>query len=271
MVNLLYSLHSEATRALVQHRNLLAGDLRQYNPTTLSRSRPVVQRSTIAFAKSAKRAKYSQANSRPSRGQPLFIQVEPDGSDAWRLDAVVDALKSGSVSVIATLTGAHPGGTTILRITTLSSICSASAVQVGILPTDTYPALVCDISDRNAVEKLYAIKGLSPKKQLSILCRHLQDISTYTLGFPASNVAGQIDLFKVARQVLPGPVKLHVCPTHHLQLIMHHRHLTLPAAWKHYRRSQSSHHLCVLMPLHFSHPAFRKTYFMVTLCSTPLS
>ena len=108
MVNLLHSLHSEATRALVQHRNLLAGELRQQKPTTLSRSRPVVQRSTVAFAKSAKRAKYSQANSRPSRGQPLFIQVEPDGSDAWRLDAVVDALKSGSVSVIPTLSRAPP-------------------------------------------------------------------------------------------------------------------------------------------------------------------
>lgn len=89
----------------------------------------------------------------------------------------------------------------------VSALC-ASAVQVGILPTDTYPALVCDISDKNAVEKLYTIKGLSPKKQLSILCRHLQDISTYTLGFPASNIAGQIDLFRVARQVLPGPVNL---------------------------------------------------------------
>ena len=89
-------------------------------------------------------------------------------------------------------------------------------MQVGILPTDTYPALVCDISDRNAVEKLYAIKGLSPTKQLSILCRHLQDISTYTLGFPASNIAGQIDLFRVARQVLPGPVKLPVFQPHHV-------------------------------------------------------
>lgn len=96
--------------------------------------------------------------------------------------------------------------------TSVSSLCfifgSIGCFQVGILPTDTYPALVCDISDKSAVEKLYAIKGLSPKKQLSILCRHLQDISTYTLGFPASNVPGQINLFRVARQVLPGPVNL---------------------------------------------------------------
>ena len=66
---------------------------------------------------------------------------------------------------------------------------------------------MCDINDRKAVEKLYTIKGLSPKKQLSILCRHLQDISTYTLGFPASNRPVQIDTFRVARQVLPGPVQ----------------------------------------------------------------
>lgn len=219
MVSLLYSLHSEATQALVQHRSLLAGELRQQSPISLSRSRPLVQRHTVAFAKSAKRAKYSQANSRPSRGQPLFIQVEPDGSDAWRLDVVVDALKSGSVSDVAILSRAHPlgvcpalksAGPSSAQYVSLVSALLASAVQVGIVPTDTYPALVCDISDRSAVEKLYAIKGLSPKKQLSILCRHLQDISTYTLGFPASNVAGQIDLFRVARQVLPGPVNLHV-------------------------------------------------------------
>ena len=28
-------------------------------------------------------------------------------------------------------------------------------LQVGILPTDTYPALVCDIDSRAAVERLY--------------------------------------------------------------------------------------------------------------------
>ncbi|DBA67532.1 TPA: hypothetical protein ACH3X2_001810 [Trebouxia sp. C0005] len=127
--------------------------------------------SVQAFAKSAKRVKYSQPGGQTG-GEPLFIQVEPDGADAWRLDIVVEGLKAGNV---------------------------------GILPTDTYPALVCDIDNRKAVEKLYTIKGLSPKKQLSILCRHLQDISTYTKGFPASNRPGQIDTFRVARQVLPGP------------------------------------------------------------------
>ncbi|KAL3139512.1 hypothetical protein ABBQ38_003835 [Trebouxia sp. C0009 RCD-2024] len=172
MVRVLYAVHPEALPGVRQPPSLPAGKQFRFCKPTALKARPSVQRITVAFAKSAKRVKYSQASSRPARGRSLFIQVEPDGSDAWRLDVVVDALKAGSV---------------------------------GIVPTDTYPALVCDISDKNAVEKLYAIKGLSPKKQLSILCRNLQDISTYTLGFPASNIAGQIDVFRVARQVLPGP------------------------------------------------------------------
>ena len=123
MVNLLCSLHCEATQAFVQHRSLLAGELQQHSQTSLSRSRPLVRRSVVAFAKSAKRAKYSQTTSRPSKGQPLFIQVEPDGSDAWRLDAVVDALKSGSVSVIAILSRAYPLGEYEVWTTLLNSIC----------------------------------------------------------------------------------------------------------------------------------------------------
>lgn len=44
-------------------------------------------------------------------------------------------------------------------------------LQVGIIPTDTLPALVCCVEDRKAAAKLYAIKELDPKKPLSILCR----------------------------------------------------------------------------------------------------
>ena len=77
-------------------------------------------------------------------------------------------------------------------------------------------------------------------------------------------MAGQIDLFRVARQVLPGPVKLHVCPTHNVQQRMHYRHLTLPAAWEQHDRRESSHHMCLVMPLHFSHafpPSVLQTLF----------
>jgi tRNA A37 threonylcarbamoyladenosine synthetase subunit TsaC/SUA5/YrdC len=42
---------------------------------------------------------------------------------------------------------------------------------VGIIPTDTLPALVCDPESRSAVMRMYDIKEVSPKKQLSLLCR----------------------------------------------------------------------------------------------------
>ena len=47
-----------------------------------------------AAAKAAERA--------GTRRQQQFVQVEPDGSDAWRLDPVIEALKQGAVGIIPT-------------------------------------------------------------------------------------------------------------------------------------------------------------------------
>lgn len=52
----------------------------------------------VAFAKSSKRLKYSHSSDTQTRGEPLFVRVQPDGSDIWRLDAIVGLLKSGAVS-----------------------------------------------------------------------------------------------------------------------------------------------------------------------------
>lgn len=43
----------------------------------------------------AKRAKY---NGSKDKSEPLVITVEPDGSDAWRLDAVAELINDGAVS-----------------------------------------------------------------------------------------------------------------------------------------------------------------------------
>jgi len=45
-------------------------------------------------------------------------------------------------------------------------------LQVGIIPTDTFPALVVDLLNRDAVLKLYNAKELDPKRPLSILCKY---------------------------------------------------------------------------------------------------
>lgn len=48
-----------------------------------------------AAVRSAKRSKYAGTREKTST---LIVTVEPDGSDVWRLDAVVDLLKGGAVS-----------------------------------------------------------------------------------------------------------------------------------------------------------------------------
>lgn len=55
------------------------------------------------------------------------------------------------------------------RCTSLLAAPRARA-QVGIIPTDTFPAIVVDVQNRDAVLKLYAVKELNPKRPLSILC-----------------------------------------------------------------------------------------------------
>lgn len=111
----------------------------------------------------------------PRQGKHQFVQVEPDGSDAWRLDPIIKSIRDGGV---------------------------------GIIPTDTSPSFVCDLENKGAVQKLYELKQMSPSKKLSILCRNFQDIAKYTMGFPMSSSPGQPDMFKVARKILPGPYTL---------------------------------------------------------------
>lgn len=129
-------------------------------------SRLVVQ----AYQKLQKRLKYSKSGSK--RSEPLVVTVEPDGSDAWRLDQIVDMLKDGAV---------------------------------GVIPTDTLPAIVADVHNRDAVLRLYTIKEMDAKKPLSLLCNSFTCISTYTTGFPNSNTPGQPNWFNMARRILPGP------------------------------------------------------------------
>lgn len=96
-------------------------------------------------------------------------------------------------------------------------VCWTAYMQVGIIPTDSLPAVVCDLSNRNAALKLYNIMELAPKKMLSILVISLSQISRYTTGFPIPTQPGQPDMFRVAQKLLPGPVSrrnhplLHMC------------------------------------------------------------
>ena len=82
---------------------------------------------------------------------------------------------------------------------------------MGILPTDTLTAIVCDVEDRAAVARLYAIKEVANplKKPLSLLCRGLDDVAKFTTGLPPGGGGpGAPNLFRIANAVLPGPYTL---------------------------------------------------------------
>lgn len=64
-----------------------------------------------------------------------------------------------------------PGAGVLLRIS------PHACVQVGIIPTDSLPAVVCDLENRTAALKMYNAMELAPKKQLSILVGSFNDIS----------------------------------------------------------------------------------------------
>ncbi|MDM7997221.1 MAG: L-threonylcarbamoyladenylate synthase [Acidobacteriota bacterium] len=66
-----------------------------------------------------------------------------------------------------------------------------------IYPTDSVYGLGCDLLNKNAVEKIYRIKGNDKRKLLSFICSDLKGISEYAY---VSNAA-----YKVMRHLLPGP------------------------------------------------------------------
>jgi tRNA threonylcarbamoyl adenosine modification protein (Sua5/YciO/YrdC/YwlC family) len=64
-------------------------------------------------------------------------------------------------------------------------------------PTDTVYGLGCDLTNKQAIDALYQIKGMSRDKSLAFLCPDLGDIARYAI---VENQA-----YRVLRHFLPGP------------------------------------------------------------------
>lgn len=65
-----------------------------------------------------------------------------------------------------------------------------------VYPTDTVYGMGCDLFNKQAIERIYAIKRRNKKEPLSFICADLKDISNYAL---VSNYA-----YKTMRRLLPG-------------------------------------------------------------------
>eukprot|EP00271_Cylindrocystis_brebissonii_P007557 TRINITY_DN21124_c0_g1_i1.p1 TRINITY_DN21124_c0_g1~~TRINITY_DN21124_c0_g1_i1.p1 ORF type:complete len:398 (+),score=39.58 TRINITY_DN21124_c0_g1_i1:235-1428(+) len=130
-----------------------------------------LHRINAVVKRSPKRLKYA-VTTRNKGDEILHVRPDIEQPDARELQPVCDIIRQGGV---------------------------------GVIPTDTVYALVCDLKNRAAVERMYRVKEMDEKKPLSILCRSFNDIDTFTLGFPQGNAPGQSNVFRVARQCLPGP------------------------------------------------------------------
>ena len=64
-------------------------------------------------------------------------------------------------------------------------------------PTDTFYGIGCDIMNKKAIEKIYAIKQRNKSKPFSFICPNLKDISQYA---KVSNFA-----YRTMKRLLPGP------------------------------------------------------------------
>ncbi|EOA32784.1 hypothetical protein CARUB_v10016093mg [Capsella rubella] len=157
---------------------LHGGDIAMRLPSPITNRLPSIasfapRRQIVALAakRSPKRLKYSTPRF-TKEGGLVYIEVDPSGGDAWKLQPVIDLLKQGAV---------------------------------GVIPTDTVYAIACDCKNHSAVERLRMIKKIEPSKPLSILCRSLRDIDTFTMGFPRGDSHGHANIFRAVKQCLPGP------------------------------------------------------------------
>jgi tRNA threonylcarbamoyl adenosine modification protein (Sua5/YciO/YrdC/YwlC family) len=64
-------------------------------------------------------------------------------------------------------------------------------------PTDTTYGIACDILNKRAIEKVYAIKKKEKHQPVSIVCADLKDLAKYAV---VSNAA-----YRILRKYLPGP------------------------------------------------------------------
>ncbi|MDB5748977.1 MAG: threonylcarbamoyl-AMP synthase [Massilia sp.] len=65
------------------------------------------------------------------------------------------------------------------------------------LPTDSAYALVCQLDDKSAVEKLRRIRGIDDKHHLTLMCRDLSEIAQYA----------RVDnsQYRLLKATMPGP------------------------------------------------------------------
>ncbi|MBW1695585.1 MAG: threonylcarbamoyl-AMP synthase [Deltaproteobacteria bacterium] len=79
-------------------------------------------------------------------------------------------------------------------------------------PTDTFYGIGCDIMNKRAIEKIYALKKRSKNQPFSFICSSLKNISYYA---KVSNYA-----YKMMKRLLPGPYTFILEGSRHVPKMM---------------------------------------------------
>jgi tRNA threonylcarbamoyl adenosine modification protein (Sua5/YciO/YrdC/YwlC family) len=96
----------------------------------------------------------------------MLLKIHPDNPELRKIRIIVDCLKNGGVIIY---------------------------------PSDTVYALGCDIYQPKAIERIYKIKNINPKKSnFSFLCYDMSHLSDFVFSIDTP-------IYRVMRKVLPGP------------------------------------------------------------------
>lgn len=96
----------------------------------------------------------------------MLVSINPDNPQGRLIDQMVDILKDGGIIIY---------------------------------PTDTVYGIGCDITNKNAVERVARVRGLEPSKALfSFICQDISQVTEYSKTI--SN-----DVFRVMKHNTPGP------------------------------------------------------------------
>lgn len=93
------------------------------------------------------------------------------------------------------------------------------AGEVIAYPTDTVYGLGCDMTNKKAVDRLYAIKQMQASHPLAIICPDLGEIAKYAI------VDNQV--YRVLRRFLPGPYCFVLEATREVPRVLHLKRKTI--------------------------------------------
>jgi tRNA threonylcarbamoyl adenosine modification protein (Sua5/YciO/YrdC/YwlC family) len=110
----------------------------------------------------------------------MLLAIHPDHPEPRKIRRAVDVLESGGVIAY---------------------------------PTDTVYGLGCDLTNKHAIERLYAIKRMDRSHPLAFVCPDLSNIARYAL------VDNQV--YRVLRRFLPGPYTFILPATREVPKLVH--------------------------------------------------